>query len=108
HARRDSHVERSRLAVVFEGQPRRGATVRLLERQLDLVFHVMALARPGTAAGTPSRLATCPAEERLEEIRERILVAEDPVHLFFAHRPEAAARPAHVDRPPTASTERTS
>jgi hypothetical protein len=59
-------------------------------------FWLRARALPHPAAGLR---AAAPAEERLEEVRERILGAEDLVHLFFRHRPVAAARAAHVDRP---------
>ena len=50
--------------------------------------------------GRPAlRFGRAAAEERVEEVRERVLVAEDPPHLVFGHRPEAALAAADVHRP---------
>ena len=55
------------------------------------------LARSSAAARFAAAGASA-AEERAEEIRERILVAEELVHLLFGHRP-VPARAAHIDVP---------
>src|SRR5688500_14484984 len=64
------------------------------------MLDVPSLLRPRrpSLARAPSLRAGA-AEKRLEEVGERILVAEQLVHLLFAHGPVAAARPPHVDRP---------
>ena len=54
-------------------------------------------ARPPRAR--PPRFPAAAAEERAEKVGERILVAEEILHLVGRHGAVAAARPAHVDRP---------
>src|SRR5581483_6247745 len=95
------------MSVLLQRQPARGAVIRVLQPELELVLHIASGARRRAAApraGAPSRLArrTRAAEERLEEIRERVRVAEHLPHLVFGHRAEAAAAAARVDVPAAA------
>ena len=76
--------------------PPRRAVIRLFERQLDFVLDVAALLRARRAPAAPRApraRAAAAAEERAEEIRERILVPEQLVHLLFGHGAVAAAAP---------------
>ena len=100
-ADRNTHVDRSRVAAFLDRDTPRGAVIGLFQRQLDGLLDVLALLRPGRpAAARPApRFAASAAEERAEEVRERILVAEEVLHLLGRHGAVAAAGPAHVDRP---------
>ena len=109
HADRDPHVDAARVSSLLDRDAARGAVVRLLERELDLVLDVAPLLRTGRPAlPGPRSLArpTAAAEERLEEVRERILVPEQLVHFLFAHGAVAAGT-AHVDVPGAAARART-
>src|SRR5688572_18615744 len=89
---RNADIDRSRVAVVLHRQASSGAVVRLLERQLHFVLHVAAGPLTCTSgAGTPAgariaESAAAPAEERREEVGERVLVPEDLLHLLLRHR----------------------
>src|SRR5262245_34585539 len=83
------------MAIVLDGKPAHRAGVGVLERQLELLLDVAALARPtrACAAAAPSRFVAAThraAEERVEEIGERILIPEHLPHLVFGHCPVAA------------------
>src|SRR5262245_31093480 len=101
-ADRDPDVDAARVAPLLDRDPAGRAVERFLQRQLDVVLDVASLlrARRPRLPPAPARLARAAgaAEEGAEEVRERILVAEEVVHLFFGHRP-VAARTTHVDRP---------
>src|SRR5262245_2365725 len=82
------------MSVVPQREPMRRSVVGILERQLDLVLDVTTRAlsrarrsacatRPGP--GRPS------AEERCEEVGERVGIAEEFFHLLGRHGAEAAA-----------------
>src|SRR5215204_5316781 len=86
------------MAVLRQRQTLRGAVVRVLERQLDLVLDVAArtLANAASRAGSCTGARTtashaAAAEERGEEIGEGVRVAEQLLHFFLRHRAEAAA-----------------
>src|SRR5262249_93994 len=113
-AGRDPDVDRARLTIVLDGDPARRPVIAVLERQLDLLLDVAAVmrlrrARRAAAAAARARLArrAGASEERLEEIGERVVVAEHLVHLFRRHRPVAAlaAGPAAAEMgvPPAAA-----
>src|SRR5204863_9118007 len=99
------------LTVLFNREPARRALKRVLEAELELVLDVAALPGAARAARPPAAariLALArPSEEGVEEIGERIGVAEHLAHLFRAHRAEAAAarRAAEIDVPRVAALE---
>src|SRR5690606_37311946 len=90
-AGRNPHLERS-LAAVFAGgdDAPGGAREGFLERQVHGLFDVAPAARPCRPA-TRAAAAESAAEERVEELRERIAVAEDLLELFGRHRSVARA-----------------
>src|SRR5438309_1424331 len=70
-ARRDSHVDGPRVAVVLDREAAHRAVIRVFETELDLLLDVAALARaaPAAAARPAAWLfAAAAAEERVEEI----------------------------------------
>src|SRR5439155_14168207 len=74
--------------------PARCAMIGVFQPELELVFDVAALAcaaAPAPSAGPPFLRARATPEKRVEEIRERIGVAEPLLHFFFAHGAEPAA-----------------
>ena len=89
-----------RVPALLDRHPAGRAVERFVERQVDLVLDVAPLLNPRRATGPlPSACArSAAAEERLEEIGERILVAEEIPHLLFGHRPvtTGAARVGRV------------
>src|SRR5215467_3522258 len=94
--RGDPHVQRSCAAVVRDRKASGGAVQGVFERQFDLLLDVSSLPRrtgPRTASARAGLLgaAAHPAEERVEEIGERIGVAEHLAHLLFRHRAKSAA-----------------
>src|SRR5262245_4114172 len=100
---RNPDVDRTSVAVVLDREPHHLAAVGVLERQLDLLLDIAPLARTALAAPTrpaPSGVVLAAhraAEERLEEIGERVRVSEHLAHFVFGHRAEAAlaaARPS--------------
>src|SRR5262245_5315451 len=90
---------------MLDGEPARRTPIDVFERQLDLLLDVASvtcLRRARAAARPPSRPRLAGArssEERLEEVGERVVVAEHLVHLFRRHRAVAAlaARPAAAE-----------
>src|SRR5688572_31450077 len=101
-ASRNAHVDGAGLTIVRHGETPHRAVVRIFESQLELVFDVASLARgpraPARApAGIVSRAAGGTAEERVEEIGERIAVTEHLAHFLFGHRAEAAALTSAAD-----------
>src|SRR5262245_5403085 len=85
HAGRDPHVDVLHLPVVTEEEPSRRAVIRILERQFDFVLDIAAWAltpsaRAGLAPCRTTEVATAAAEERGEEVGERIRVAEEILH----------------------------
>jgi hypothetical protein len=107
HTGRDADVHASRVAAVLDRDAPGRAVEGLLERQLDRMLDVaslLAARRPAARPAAFARPARAAAEERLEEIRERILIAEEILHLLFGHRPVAAGAATHVDGPGAALT----
>src|ERR1041385_2927287 len=105
-AGRDAHINRPRVAVVFQRQTTSAAVIGILERQLDLVLDIAALARACAGATCPGAggafaAAESAAEEGGKEVGERILISQHLLHFFLRHRPEAAAaaRAAEIDVP---------
>src|SRR5262249_39949298 len=102
-ARGNTDIDGSCVTVMFQGETAGGAAVRIFERELELVLDVAAapLTRPCARAAATWPLAESGAEERREEVRERIAVAEEVLHLLGRHRVESAgaARAARVDVP---------
>src|SRR4029450_10813792 len=91
------------MPIVLQRQPPHGAVIGVLERQLDLVLDVAPLANAASAACRATRGALAAseaaAEERGEEVGERVLIPEHLLHLFLRHRAEAALGAADVDVP---------
>src|SRR5262245_48852557 len=86
------------MTVLPDRETPRGATIGVLEIQLDLVLEVASSSRRPSSRPRARVAATArAAEERVEEIGERIGVAEHLPHFFFRHRPEAAAGRAAAD-----------
>src|SRR5205823_10629597 len=90
---RDPHVHSPRVTVEVDRQSTHRARVSVLESELDLLLDVAPDTRRAAATTAAARLfgADAATKEGVEEIGERIGVAEDFVHLVFGHRPEAAA-----------------
>src|SRR6185369_11954942 len=80
-------------SAVAEREPLGGAVIRLVERQIQFVLDIASRAGPAASARSarPRRRAAPAAEERGEEVGERIGVAEKVLHLLLCHRAEAAA-----------------
>src|SRR5438552_18161608 len=77
HAGRDPDIHSSRVAVVGNREPTRGAVQRVLEIQFDLLFDVPSLAWCAGASAAPARAslgagARAAAEKGMEDIRKRI------------------------------------
>src|SRR5262249_30717900 len=118
-ARRNADVHGARVAVVLDRQPPHRAVIRVLEAELDLLFDVAAVARSAAAcaARAPARVVAGrgAAEEGVEEVRERIGIAEHLAHLVLGHRAKsagaarrgAAAAEVHVPRAAAERTART-
>src|SRR5688572_20863602 len=92
------------MSVVLQRQPAGGTLIGVFKRQLQLVLDVPARALTPPASGAArARAAAEPfgggpaAEERREEIREGIRVAEHLLHFFLGHRAEAGAAAATAD-----------
>src|SRR5262245_54798972 len=85
-ARGDPDVDRARVAVVFDRKAQHLAVVGVLERQLDFLLEIAALARPARGArarpAAPGVVLAAhrSAEEGLEEIGEGVRVAEHLPH----------------------------
>src|SRR5206468_9607712 len=77
----------------LDRQAPRRAVVRILETELDFLLHVASGAGTArsTAPAAACALAAGAAKKRLEEVRERLLLAEHLAHLVFGHRAEPAA-----------------
>ena len=99
-ARGDAHVNRARVAVVIQREAPRRDMEGVLEGELDLVLDVATLAgsrapaigaRPARAGAGLALSETAAAEERREEVGERMLISEHLLHFLRRHRPEAAA-----------------
>src|SRR6188474_2532913 len=91
---RNADVHGARMAVLFQRQALRRALIRVLERELNFVLDVAPGTLPGAAAASTAafgRARLGPAEERREEIGERVGVAEEILHFLRRHRAEAAA-----------------
>ena len=102
HASGDPHVHAACVAFVLDREAARRPVERVLERQFQVLLDVPAPLGPCPAslAGRPALgFRRAASEERMEEIREGILVAEDPPHLVFRHRPGSALAAADVDGP---------
>src|SRR6476620_10299471 len=98
-ADRNANVDRTGVPALFDRHPAGRPVERFVERQVDLVLDVATLLNPRRATGPlPSAGARSAAEERLEEIGERVLVAEEIPHLLFGHGPvtTGAARVGRV------------
>src|SRR5262249_20608156 len=106
-ASRDPHVDSARLTIMLDGKAARRTVVDVFERQLDLLLDIAPVTcllrarAAAAAAAASSRIAGGrAAEERLEEVGERVVVAEHLVHFCRRHRAVAAfaARPAAAER----------
>src|SRR5215471_13560423 len=85
---RNADIHRPRLAVVGDGQPAQRSVRGVLETELQFLLDVASLTgRPGPSAAAASFVSIASgAEEGVEEVGERIGVAEQILHLFRGHR----------------------
>src|SRR5262249_55651432 len=89
----NSDVHCSRMTVLLDRETARGAFVRVLEIELNLVLEVAPPAGPLTARPPRAcvRAGHRSTEDRLEEVREGVGAPEHLLHFLLGHRPVAAA-----------------
>src|SRR4051812_40660575 len=105
--RRNPNVDGARMAVMLDRQPAHRPVVGVFQSELDFLFDVTAGARTSSAPTARPRLVrggAAAAEERLEEIRERIsaFASEHLVQFFLRHGAVAGAAAAEIDVPSAA------